>query len=37
MYPLPEFIEIINDFQIRVKWVSEGQRPVGAALEFDPG
>jgi hypothetical protein len=29
--------EIIDDFQIRVKWVSEGQRPAEAALQADPG
>ena len=30
-------LEIIDDFQIRVKWVSEGQRPVEAALQVDLG
>jgi hypothetical protein len=30
-------IDIIDDLQIRVKWVTEGQRPVEAALQADPG
>jgi hypothetical protein len=29
--------ETIDDFQNRVKWVSEGERPVKAALQVDPG
>ena len=29
--------EIINDFRIRVKWVSEARRPAEAALQVDPG
>jgi hypothetical protein len=28
---------IIDDFQIRVKWVAEAHRPVEAALQVDPG
>ena len=28
--------EIIDDLRIRVKWISEGSRPVEATLQFDP-
>jgi hypothetical protein len=30
-------LEIIDEFQIQVKWIREGQRPVEAALKVDPG
>jgi hypothetical protein len=29
--------ESIDDFQIQVKWTSEGQRPIEAASQVDPG
>jgi hypothetical protein len=29
-------LKIIDDFQIQVKWTSEGQRPVEAPLQLDP-
>lgn len=30
-------LKIIDDFHIRVKWVSEGQHPVEVVSPIDPG